>query len=984
MTARLDRRFEALVVDWDGTAVPNRSSDASGLRKRIERACALGLHVSVVSGTHVENVDGQLGARPEGRGTLHLLLNRGSEVYGVDQRGPRLLHRRTASPEEESALTRAAELTRRRLADRGLHAQLVSGRLNRRKLDLIPDPAWADPPKARIVELLDAVTERLGQHGFSGLAGVVQLAEAASVEVGLPRPCVTTDAKHVEIGLTDKADSAEWILEELWLRGVGPRLVLVAGDELGPLGSVPGSDSRLLAPAGAQRVTAVSVGVEPEGVPPGVIPVGGGPDAFAAILDDQISRRSRRAVPELDGDRRWTLAIDGVDATLERAHESLLTLADGRIGSAGSPLGAHPSSAPSVVASGVYAGNDADSELMTCPIWNRLPFDVGDRLRRRLDLHTGVLHYELDLDGGGLEALAFSSLGRPGTTVLRVAGARELLDGAEVLVPPPAGEWRSGTDVGRVWMASRGARGGVAVAGSQSLDADRSPATLDRVAVYRTSGAVAPSEVEVVARLRAAEDVGFEALLAEHRETWGRRWAQADVRIEGDADLQLAVRFALLQLMGAVADEDEAAVGARGLSGSAYRGHVFWDACIFVLPFLAATHPAAARAMLEYRIRRLPAALAAAQAVGRRGARFPWESAADGTDVTPPSAFSRAGEPLPVLTGRLAEHIVADVAWGVAHYADWTGDTEFMRGPGGLLLAETARYWASRVEPDSEGFAHVRDVMGPDEYHGPVDDNAFTNVMARWNLRRAAALDGNGPAGVTDAERAQWLATAGSLVDGYNTTTRVYEQFAGFGELEPLIIAEVAPRRPIAADLLLGHPRVVSAQVVKQADVLMLHHLVPDEVAPGSLEPNLDFYEPRTAHASSLSPGIHAALLARAGRLDEACDALRLTARIDLDDISETTAGGLHLAAMGSVWQALAFGFAGVRPAGDALRLDPQLPPDWNELELRLRFRGTALRLGIDAEEVHASAERSVRLQLADAPPVDVGPEGVHLRRPRS
>ena len=970
------------MCDWDGTAVASRSSDASELRTRIEAACRLGLHVAVVSGTHVENVDGQLRARPGGPGTLHLLLNRGSEVYRVDDDAPKLLHRRAATTEEDLALTRAAELTRGRLADRGLHAEIVSSRLNRRKIDLIPNPAWTDPPKARVAELLEAVTDRLNQHHFKGLAEVVQLAEAAAVEAGLPRPCVTTDAKHVEIGLTDKADSGRWILEELWLRGVGPRLVLVAGDELGPLGGVPGSDSRLLSASEAKRVTAVSVGVEPEGVPAGVIRIAGGPDAFEGILDDQISRRRRRAVPQLDGDRRWTLAIEGVDTTLERAHESLLTLADGRIGSAGSPLGAHPAAAPSVIAAGVYVGSGADSELISCPTWNRLPFELpGEGLSRRLDLHTGVLRYELDRDGGGLEAVGFSSLGRPGTTVLRAAGGRELLDGAQVLVPPDTGSWRCDRDAGRVSMTSGGARGGVAVAGSQSLEADASRATLDRLAVYCASGTVAPGKTEAVALVQAAEDDGFEALLAEHRETWGRRWERADVRIEGDPELQLAVRFALMQLMAAVADEDEAAVGARGLSGSAYRGHVFWDACVFVLPFLAATHPPAARAMLEYRIRRLPAAVAAAQEVGRQGARFPWESAADGTDVTPPSAFTRAGELFPVLTGRLAEHIVADVAWAVAHYADWTGDTEFMRGPGGLVLAETARYWASGVELDSEGFAHIRNVMGPDEYHGPVDDNAYTNVMARWNLRRAAALDGESSAKVTDAERAQWLATAGSLVDGYNPATRVYDQFAGFRQLEPLIIAEVAPQRPIAADLLLGHPRVESAQVVKQADVLMLHHLVPHEVAPGSLDANLDFYEPRTAHGSTLSPGVHAALLARAGRLDEACNALRLTARIDLDDISETTAGGLHLAAMGSVWQALAYGFAGLRPVGNALRVDPRLPRDWNELELRVSFQGTAVRVRIDAEQVHAWAERSVPLQLADAPPTEVGPQGVSLRR---
>jgi trehalose/maltose hydrolase-like predicted phosphorylase len=152
----------------------------------------------------------------------------------------------------------------------------------------------------------------------------------------------------------------------------------------------------------------------------------------------------------------------------------------------------------------------------------------------------------------------------------------------------------------------------------------------------------------------------------------------------------------------------------------------------------------------------------------------------------------------------------------------------------------------------------------------------------------------------------------------------------------------------------------------------MLHHLVPDEVAPGSLEPNLSFYEPRTSHGSSLSPGVHASLLARAGRFDEAVDLLRRTARLDLDDVTETSQGGLHLATMGTVWQALAFGFAGIRPAGDALSLDPRLPPAWGSLEVRVRFRGSRLRIRIEHDEVEVEAERPTAVLVAGGEPVEV------------
>ena len=439
--------------------------------------------------------------------------------------------------------------------------------------------------------------------------------------------------------------------------------------------------------------------------------------------------------------------------------------------------------------------------------------------------------------------------------------------------------------------------------------------------------------------------------------------------VEGDAELQLAVRLALFHLMASVRDRGEAAVGARGLTGTAYRGHVFWDSDVYVLPFLAATHPVAARAMLEYRLRHLPAAMRAARARGGEGARFPWESARSGQDVTPKQLRDHRGEPVPVLTGRLEEHIVADVAWAAACYLDWTGDEAFAASKGRELIVQTARWWASRIERDERGRGHIRGVIGPDEYHVGVDDNAFTNVMARWNLRRAADL---GAGRVDEPERRRWLELAEAIVDGYDADTRIYEQFAGFHALEPLLIAQLSARRPVAADILLGRERVEAAQVVKQADVLMAHYLVPDEVAPGSLEPNLDFYEPRTAHGSTLSPGVHAALLARAGRLDRALQMLRLAARIDLDDTGHMTAGGLHLAAMGSVWRALAFGFGGLRPVGDELGLDPALPPGWESLELRVRFRGSRVRIRLLPGVLEARADPPLRALNPAGEPIEL------------
>ncbi|HEU6446380.1 MAG TPA: glycosyl hydrolase family 65 protein [Gaiellaceae bacterium] len=892
--------------------MPDRDADADGLRELVEELCTLGLDLAVVTGTHVGNVDDQLRARPTGPGRLHFLVNRGSEVFRADESGLHLLYRREATAEENAALDRAAAAAVGELAQRGLEAAIVSERLNRRKIDLIPD--WVDPPKAEIDELLKAVEARLFDAGLGGLRAAVELGIDAARKEGIPDPRVTSDAKHVEIGLTDKSDSARWIVDQLWRRGIAPGLILVAGDEFGPLGGLTGSDSYLLVEEAA-RATAVSVGVEPTGVPEGVLALPGGPERFLAILADQCDRRRRGDVPDVDHDPSWTVEVGGFDRRLERMHESILTLADGRLGTRGSPLVGDGEVTPDVVIAGVFDGDGPAAELAKGPAWARLRSNARSDLQgRRLELHSGLLR-----EDGAVTSLRFSSLARPGTVALRAAGNPSTLPRS-----------RRRTVGRRVAAAFRDRRG---------------QGVLERIGAYDEDREAAQ------AALADAESAGFERLLSEHREAWAQRWTGADVVIDGDAELQRAVRFALFHLMGSVAGAGEAGVGARGLSGDAYRGHVFWDSDVFVLPFLAATHPPSARAMLEYRIRRLPAAREAAAQLGRKGARFPWESAIDGSDVTPASARLPTGELVPIRTGELEEHIVADVAWAAAQYLDWTGDPEFAAGPGRELLAETARYWASRVRLDPNGRAHIYGVIGPDEYHEPVDDNAFTNVMARWNLRRAAELDGS------EAERAEWLAKADALVDGYDPATGVYEQFAGFHRLEPLLIAELAPRRPIAADLLLGRQRVRGAQVLKQADVLMLHHLLPDEVERGSLLPNLEYYEPRTAHGSSLSPAVHAALFARARRFEEALEALSIAARMDLDDLTGTTAGGLHLATMGGLWQALAFGFAGVRPDGDRLVVDPRLPPQWHALELALSFRGRPLRLRLDRRGVEVDSE---------------------------
>ena len=272
---------------------------------------------------------------------------------------------------------------------------------------------------------------------------------------------------------------------------------------------------------------------------------------------------------------------------------------------------------------------------------------------------------------------------------------------------------------------------------------------------------------------------------------------------------------------------------------------------------------------------------------------------------------------------------------------------------------------------DVRGRAHIDGVIGPDEYHESVDDNAFTNAMARWNLLHAATL-------ATTEECARWRSLAAALVDGFDRKTGRHEQFAGYFGLEPLTVADLAPGvHPVEA---LGWERLQRTQLVKQADVLMLHLLVPELAPPASLDADIDWYEPRTTHESSLSHPVHAAVLARAGRLDEALVHLRLAATLDLDDRGGRTHEGLHVAAMGGVWHALVHGIAGLALHGRNLHLHPHLPPGWEALEFQVELHGAPFRIRVlpDRVEVSAHGGRKVRVGASEDW-VDVGGDRVEL-----
>jgi hypothetical protein len=288
-------RFELIVFDWDGTAVPDRNTPVPALNGAMASLLAAGVWLAPVTGTKVEHLERQSIEQiaPALRARLHILTNRGSEVWGYGQGGERVaLHRRIASPNEEAQLTSAAEELRKRLGERRVETSIIYDRLNRRKIDLIPLAEWSDPPKARIDELIAATTRRLAAAGFASIGEVMRLAGAIARDCGLRDPRVTSDGKYVEIGLTDKADSIAWIFEHVVTEhAIDAKAILIAGDEFGDVGGFAGSDERMITPD-TIGVRIVSVGREPNGVPAGVIHLGGGPGAFLSILRWQLALRT--------------------------------------------------------------------------------------------------------------------------------------------------------------------------------------------------------------------------------------------------------------------------------------------------------------------------------------------------------------------------------------------------------------------------------------------------------------------------------------------------------------------------------------------------------------------------------------------------------------------------------------------------------------------------------------------------------------------
>jgi alpha,alpha-trehalose phosphorylase len=444
---------------------------------------------------------------------------------------------------------------------------------------------------------------------------------------------------------------------------------------------------------------------------------------------------------------------------------------------------------------------------------------------------------------------------------------------------------------------------------------------------------------QTYAALLAARQTGWDGLLAEQRSFLDSFWANADVEVEGDAEIQQAVRFGLFHVLQASARAESRAIPAKGLTGPGYDGHVFWDTEAFVLPVLTWIQPDAAADALRWRHSTLPLALERATQLGLKGATFPWRTI-DGQEC---SGYWPAGT--------AAFHINADVGHAVSRYVDVTGDETFERGTGMDLLTHTARLWRSLGHHDVDGHFHIDGVTGPDEYSAIADDNIYTNLMAKQNLLAAAETAKRYPdrakeLGINDEEAAGWRDAAEAMAVPYDEKLRVHEQAAGFTGHQAWDFARTsADQYP----LLLHFPYfdLYRKQVVKQADLVLAMQLNPAEFTDEQMARNFAYYEAITVRDSSLSACTQSTMAAQVGQLDLGYDYLGEAALMDLRDLENNTRDGVHIASLAGIWIALVGGFGGMRHENGVVSFAPRLPEVLSKLAFTLGIRGRRLRVEI-------------------------------------
>ncbi|MBK1986263.1 beta-phosphoglucomutase [Sphaerospermopsis aphanizomenoides BCCUSP55] len=708
----------------------------------------------------------------------------------------------------------------------------------------------------------------------------------------------------------------------------------------------------------------------------------------------------------------WILTENQIHPDQLQARETIFTIGNGYLATRGTFEESYPRALSATFINGVYDNVPVVyTELANCPDW--LPLVVmidGDRFRldqgkileysRKLDLHQGLLSRSLrwrsptgktiDISFERFASLAdHHVLGqRCQLTTVDFNGFVEIQASINGYPENKGFNHWEGLDQGKIdkgfWLHSRtrysridiGMAAKMTISGIEAaMQVNTAPGypsiiatffsepqqtvTIEKIVTVFTSRDVEEPVSSAQAKLDQVTD--YITLHHAHEQAWIQVWEKSDIIIEGDSKAAFAVRYNLFQLLIAAAHDQRVSIPAKTLSGFGYHGHIFWDTEIFILPFFTFTQPEIARNLLSYRYHTLDGARRKATHYGYQGAMYAWESAVTGDEVTPrwslPSDYY--GEDVRIWCRDREIHISADIAYAVWYYWRVTGDDQWLRDYGAEIILDTAIFWHSRVEFNSQHQRYeIRSVIGADEYHELVHNNAFTNRMVQWHLEKAGIVDDwlhrNFPEKATEIEtklqltdeiKTHWQDIIAKIWIPYNPETGLIEQCEGFLQLDDINLADYEPRHK-SMQAILGIEGANKHQVLKQPDVLMLLYLMRESAVclykHNTLQVNWDYYAPRTdiTYGSSLGPAIHAILAADLGKTQEAYERFMQAAMVDLEDRRGNTNEGIHGASAGGIWQAVVFGFAGIQFTDHQPVANPHLPPGWTRLQFKLYWHG--------------------------------------------